>query len=79
MIYQGYHQVQIPWSSNPSIDYAQDVTAYGCNDGVFREQAIIRSSITYETYTPEPNPEIVSYSWPSWWWGPYVLAWHGLN
>ena len=79
LVYLGYHQVQKPYSGDPSIDYAKDVTAFGCDDGVFREQAIIRSALTYDTYNPEPNPEVFSYDWPAWWWGPYVLAWHGLN
>jgi len=79
LIYNGYHQVQVPYSANPSIDYAKKTTAYGCENGVFREQALIRSSVTYDTYNPEPNSEVFDYVWPSWWWGPYVLAWHGLN
>lgn len=74
LIYKGYHQVQIPYSGDPSIDYAKKTTAYGCENGVFREQAIIRSSVTYDTYNPEPNSEVFDYIWPSWWWGPYVLA-----
>ncbi|MCJ8306930.1 MAG: hypothetical protein HRU07_07785 [Nitrosopumilus sp.] len=76
LVYRDYHQVQEPWTFNSEIDYAKKIVAYGCDNGVFREQAIIRSTVGYSVYNPEPNPEITTYMWPTWWWGPYVYSWH---
>ena len=71
-------------SHNDGDDYADWVQAYGCADGVFRIQSIVGQTTNDEWqfsqhhWPSEPNPEIFDYGWPSWWWGPYVLAWHGL-
>lgn len=72
----GYHNVPWYYSANSSIDYAKKIYAYGCENGVFREQAVINSASMYKTQNPEPNPELFTYDWPTSWWGSYVLAWH---
>ncbi len=77
----GRHQVQVPWSADPENDYAITVDAYGCRWGKFREQDTIGYNVTalkwtYDISLPEPNPELLSYVWPTWWWGIYVRWWH---
>ncbi|MFH0836066.1 MAG: hypothetical protein V1834_02780 [Candidatus Micrarchaeota archaeon] len=60
-------------------DFSKTAYAYGCNGGQFRNQANIAKSgskWTYSWQSPEPNPEIFSYSWPVYWWGTYVNWWH---
>ncbi len=83
----GFHNTYAPgcgWEYSCSSDYTKWISANGCNLGVFRTQAIPYSVNTtsgikwkYRYQTPEPNPEILSYTWPAAiWWGPYVLWWH---
>ncbi|MBI2530149.1 MAG: hypothetical protein HYW05_03320 [Candidatus Diapherotrites archaeon] len=62
-----------------STDFTKWISAYNCTWGSFRTQANIFQSgtkWTYRTQSPEPNPEIFSYSWPVYWWGTYVSWWH---
>ncbi len=63
------------------IDFAKTVTSGApgdCNDGPFRDQAIINTytHAEYKVTEDEPNPEVLSYWWPSYWWGFYVEYWH---
>ncbi len=70
----GFHQTAWYASYNNN-DYTKGCDAYGCSSPIFRTQAIIFQSDSlwsYRTQTPEPNPEIFSYTWPVWWWGSYV-------
>ena len=64
-------------------DYHDWVIAYNCFDGVFRYQTSIvdqHNDGDYqhrENHSPgEPNPEVLEYLWPVWWWGFYVEEWH---
>lgn len=62
-----------------STDFTKWISAYNCTRGSFRTQASLFQSgtkWTYRTQSPEPNPEIFSYSWPVYWWGTYVSWWH---
>lgn len=78
----GYHNTFFPgcgWNYPCSVDYTSWLSVNGCFWGVFRSQAITYQSgakwkIKFQS--PEPNPEIKSYPWPSTWWGPYVVYWH---
>ncbi len=75
----GLHIVPRYASYDYGDDYAKVVSAYGCGGGPFRHQAWPSPSgsvWTYRYQTPEPNPEIFSYWWPAYWWGPYVQWWH---
>ncbi len=60
-------------------DYAKNVNAFGCNNGELRSQGLVTGTYTYNSQSPEPNPELLSYIWPVWWWGNYVLTWHIIN
>ena len=64
-------------------DYHDWVQAYGCADGIFRYQSAVtdhQNPGTWEHREPhspgEPNPEVLEYGWPVWWWGDYVYNWH---
>ncbi len=74
----GYHQVPNPYAFGLGRDYAKFVSAYGCSNDEFRDQAGIvqRTSWTYVTQANEPNPETDEYPWPVWWWDPYTYWWH---
>lgn len=79
----GFHNTYWPGCGNGNYNCATDFTrwvnAYSCTWGSFRMQASAFTSgskWTYWTQSPEPNPEIFSYSWPVWWWGTYVQWWH---
>lgn len=51
---------------------------YGtCSSPRFRDQGYITGSTQYWKQFGEPNPEILSYVWPYWNWGAYVMWWHG--
>ena len=76
---QGFHLVPKYASYSYGDDYAKVVSANGCDGGPFRHQAWPSQSgsdWTYRYQTPEPNPEILSYTWPVYWWGSYVTWWH---
>ncbi len=78
----GYHNTFFPgcgWNYPCSVDYTKWLSVNGCFVGVFRNQAITYQSGSVwkiKFQSPEPNPEIKSYPWPSTWWGPYVVYWH---
>ncbi len=80
----GYHNTYSPGcgSGGPCPnDFTKWVNANSCTWGSFRTQALAIQSgsrWTYWTQTPEPNPEINNYSWPIFWWGPYVAWWHSF-
>lgn len=64
-------------------DWHDWVSAYGCADGIFRYQSSIVDHDNSgdfehrENHSPgEPNPEVLEYGWPVWWWGGYVWNWH---
>ncbi len=79
LIYLGYHKTLDYACGGNQNDYSVVVSAYSCNNGPFRRQAIISGSGTRWTYTtqsPEPNPELTLYTWPAYWWGGYVRWWH---
>ena len=78
-----YHQVPSYASENSGYDYADWVTAYGCADGVFREQTIVYDLDNdgdwqhHNHHAPaEPNPEVLGYWWPVYWWSSYTSWWH---
>jgi hypothetical protein len=85
----GYHLVPV-YASNPEVhgrDYAKEtiVPEYGCGFGVFRHQITIVYTDTnkdgdkewaLQQQIKEPNPEILSYWHPVWWWTYYVIIWH---
>jgi len=50
---------------------------YGtCASPRFRDHGRITGSTAFRIQYGEPNPEILSYSWPYWNWGSYVQWWH---
>lgn len=84
VIKQGYHQIRIPATSpeHHTFDFAKKGQEYGCNDGEFRDQALIKPKGTqfyYDKQGPEVNPELWTYDWPASWWGLYVAVWHAIN
>ena len=77
----GYNQVPAYASGNHPDDYADWVSAYGCADGIFRYQTIVFDAGSdwqhSNQHSPgEPNPEVLAYGWPVWWWSGYVYTWH---
>lgn len=80
----GYNQVPDYATLNEPDDFADWVIAYNCFDGVFRDQTIVYESGSVWKHSnhnspSEPNPEILAYTWPVWWWGWYVEDWHDAN
>ncbi len=79
LLSHGFHVVPGYATYSYGDDFAKVVSAYGCDWGPFRHEAWpvqSGSRWTYKYQTPEPNPEILSYTWPAWWWGAYVNWWH---
>ncbi|MDA7953676.1 MAG: hypothetical protein MPI95_02105 [Nitrosopumilus sp.] len=88
----GFGLVIFP-SSDPLNDYQRinPVGKGGCTGGEYRDQRIIhrgdprnsnpdlRTGWYTTGHTNEPNPQILSYGWPSFWWGDYVTNWHRVN
>lgn len=77
----GYSQVPLWASYNYPDDYHDWVAAYGCADGIFRYQTIVFDAGSdwqhSNQHSPgEPNPDVLAYGWPVWWWGGYVATWH---
>ncbi len=81
----GYHKTPNYACLSNKNDYSVGTYAAGCsNQGAFRTQALIlepnqdRNYWTWQTQTPEPNPEVLSYIWPhlATWWVSYVRWWH---
>lgn len=79
LINNGYHQVPLYASGNYGNDFAKTTTAYHCDSGEMRSQVVVFQTGSYwrhNTQSPEPNPEILAYGWPAYWWGAYVAWWH---
>lgn len=79
LINNGYHRVPLYASGNYGDDFAKTTSAYHCDSGEMRRQAIVFQSGSYwrhNTQSPEPNPKILAYGWPAYWWGGYVAWWH---
>lgn len=80
LVYLGYRETPGRFSGYAPTDFTKQIYAYGCNFGAFRIQAYgyvgTAGAWRYWTQSPEPNPWLVSYRWPTWWWGPYVRWWH---
>jgi hypothetical protein len=80
----GFNPVPNYASVNDGDDYADFVSAYFCDNGVFRIQSIVGENPNGTWYfsehhgSGEPNPEIFGYDWPVFWWGPYAYAWHSF-
>ena len=79
LLSNGYHLVPVYASGNYGDDYAKDTSAFGCSNEELRKQGVVTSTNNYNSQSPEPNPEILSYTAPIWWWDGYVLAWHIAN
>jgi len=65
-------------------DYHDPKTLYSCTTDSFRYQTVIgQNGSTWRhvnQHSPgEPNPEVLAYTWPVWWWGGYVAEWHIEN
>ncbi len=78
---QGYHLADfyastLEWGQDRDYTKIVIVDKYGCGSGPFRDQALITSWNTYNHQSPEPNPEVLRYGWPVWWWPSYVSWWH---
>ena len=76
-----YHLVPLYASYNYGDDYHDPRTLYNCTTDSFRYQSIVveRNDGWYHSehhYPGEPNPEVLAYTWPVWWWGFYVAEWH---
>lgn len=77
----GYYLVPYYASYNYGADYHDPRTLYNCTTDSFRYQSIIFEDdgdwYHSEHHSPgEPNPEVLAYTWPVWWWGGYVADWH---
>ncbi len=85
----GYYSVQWPYADwdNVGLDYGKkNYTGYAtCDDGEFRDQHFIYSPDQQHptmsnwhtlVHTNEPNPDLGSYTTPTWWWNTYVAGWH---
>ena len=80
-----YHEVSI-YATDPrttlsenSSDYAVEVDAYDCDDGEFRDQIVLKyksKKWNLVKQIMEPNPEIIDYDTPVWWWNYYTVVWH---
>ena len=80
-IMKGYHLVSHYATNHYNYDFAKTDTSSpsGCNSGEFREQALMivdNNGRVFNMQHDEPNPELLNYSWPKLWWGPYVHWWH---
>ena len=75
----GYACVQDPLVTC-DYDYTRDRSYSGpygvCSPPRFRDQGIVVSSTSFNIQYGEPNPEILSYTWPYWNWGLYVQWWY---
>lgn len=76
-----YHVVPFYAPYNYGDDYHDPKTLYNCTADSFYYQSIVgeHNEEWYhsEHHSPgEPNPEVLAYTWPVWWWGVYVAEWH---
>ncbi len=79
LVSNGYHVVALYATFSYGMDYAKGTTYHGCSNNEMRSQAFIykgENGYYYNSQSPEPNPEVLIYSWPAYWWGPYVALWH---
>jgi len=79
-----YHKVPYYASGNYGDDYHDPKTLYSCTTDSFRYQSIVQGSGSDWEYSQqhspgEPNPELLAYDFPVWWWGFYVVEWHINN
>ena len=77
--YALYPGAQTRIDAGELIDYAKRLSVYGCNEGAFRTEAVATVGGTWDIWISknEPNPDVLSYSSPVWWWTFYVHTWHG--
>ncbi len=75
----GYHLVEAYATLHLGDDYAKVISEFGCGNGEIRAQGLVQSEYVYNSQSPEPNPEINSYTAPVWWWDGYVFVWHWVN
>ena len=63
------------------VDYAKRLSVYNCNEGAFCTEARATEDGTWDIWVAknEPNPEVLSYASPIWWWTFYVNTWHGTQ
>jgi hypothetical protein len=78
---KGFHETEDYVNQYSGVDtsYTKWVSAYDCNYAAFRTHGIIFESENgwlYRTQTPEPNPEVYDYVWPTAEWATYVYWWH---
>lgn len=77
----GYHQTA-PYAriGRKGRDYSRAIPAYSYPAGAFRSQAqlVPLRNRRWGLYLqePEPNPELLGYHPPCWWWPAYTLWWH---
>ncbi len=92
LIADGNHRIVLPWTDSDlqGRDYGKQNTVGqgGCDEGEFRDQNVIyygtqhivgttRSSGWYTLQQiNEPNPEIFTYTQPTFWWAVYTANWH---
>jgi len=84
LLQKRYHMVPLyatfGGEATRQIDFAKvNATAYSdCSTGQFRDQAIIdpRTHSFYKISEAEPNPEVASYIWPTYWLVSYTHWWH---
>ncbi len=71
---QGYHSITL--SLDSSVEFAKLSTESPvCNDGPLRDQATLNSA-GYAWQPLEPNPELLEYDAPTYWWNGYTIWWH---
>ncbi len=79
-----FHEVPQYASYNYGNDYHDPRTLYNCTTDSFRYQTIVQDTGSDWEYSQqhspdEPNPEILAYTHPVWWWSFYVVEWHINN
>jgi hypothetical protein len=88
----GYHRTWLPGQAYDDRDWTRAVQYAGVpmstghaptRAGAYRYHARVasdwRSYTVQGTPTPEPNPEVHSYFWPSWWWYRYSWWYHQVS
>lgn len=81
LVGKGFHETEeyVNQYDGDGTSYTKWVSAYDCLPGSFRTHGIIfqvESGWLYKTQTPEPNPEVYDYLWPTAEWPNYVYWWH---
>lgn len=81
---QGFHQTPFYASLNRhTVDYTRVLASHWCEAGAFRAHGRLvyirhQKAWRFRVQQPEPNPEILHYRWPVWWWPAYVAWWHSF-